>query len=102
MGVQRCVLRSWGGTAAAAARRIVYSAVAQHERVVVGSVAQEIHVGVAEPLQLVFLRLVLGDVERVGDAETQPLAVEVEAGRRTGGVQAEAPEPAGLARPRGQ
>src|SRR6266851_2678848 len=91
-----------GGNVAAAARRIVYSAVAQHERVVVGSVAQEIHVGVAEPLQLVFLRMVLGDVERIGDAEAQPLAVEVEAGRGIGDVQAEVPEPADFERLREQ
>ena len=46
--------------------------------------------------------MVLGDVERIGDAETQPLAVEVEAGRRIGDVQAEVPEPADLERLREQ
>ena len=62
---------------------------------VIGAVAQEIHVGVAELLELVALRVVLGDVERIGDAEAQPLAVEVEAGRGIGDVQpemAEAPD----------
>ncbi len=69
---------------------------------VVGSVAQEIHVGVAELLQLVFLRMVLGDVERIGNAETQPLAVEIEAGRGIGDVQAEVAEAPDLERLREQ
>ena len=65
---------------------------------VVGAVPQEIHVGVAELLQRLALRMVLGDVERIGDAEAQPLAVELEAGRRIGNVQAEVPEPPDLER----
>ncbi len=69
---------------------------------VVGAVAQEIHVGVAERLQLVALGMVLGDVQRIGDAEAQPLAVEIEAGRGIGDVEAEVPEPPDLERLREQ
>ena len=74
---------------AAAAGGVVDDAVAQHEGMMIGAVAQEIHMGVAELPQLVALRVVLGDVERVGDAEAQALAVEIEAGRGIGHVQPE-------------
>jgi len=69
---------------AAAARGVVDRAVAQDEGMVIGAVAQEIHVGVPELPQLVAFRMVLGDVERIGDAEAEALAVEVEAGRGSG------------------
>jgi len=39
---------------------------------VVGAVAQEIHVGVAEGLQLVALRVMLGDVQRIEMRKPSP------------------------------
>ncbi len=44
----------------------------------------------------------LGDVQRIGDAEAQPLAVEIEAGCGIGDVEAEVPEPPDLERLREQ
>src|SRR2546426_3608955 len=83
------VHRDVGGNVAAAPGGVVDPAVAQDEGMVVGAVAQEIHVCVAELLQFVALRVMLGDVELIGDAEAEALAIEIQAGRGIGDVQAE-------------